>query len=517
MLEGGADKDTLYGGSGDDTLRGGTGVDTLYGGLGADTFAFAVGDGANTIVDFEVGDTIEIAGVSGGFPALVIEQDGANAVIRYGEGDTITLEGVTADSLGAEDFHFLPVETVAQAGVEEDTATQGAPAGGDILKGGRGDDTLTGGAGDDVLRGRRGADTLEGGAGDDTLRGGRGADTLTGGAGDDTLTGGRGADTFVFAAGDGADTITDFEAGDRIRLDGVVGGFTALRIDQEGADTVIRYGDGADTITLSGVTAASLGEEDFNLPAGAGSDDSKKVAYGVSAGDPPGVSGQSGNTGETTSTPTGDDLTLKGGRGDDTLKGGDGDDTLDGGRGDDTLEGGDGDDTLDGGWGDDTLNGGDGDDTLDGGRGDDTLNGGDGDDSLSSSHGDNTMVGGKGNDTMTSGWVADTFVFHEGDGQDTIKSFGFGFGGSDEYLPTYEDFEAAEKKALANGWTDVIQLHLYATADQISDQAAFESLDIRQDGDHTVIGYGGSGDTITLLDTDMASLSMDDFEFIFMA
>ena len=130
--------------------------------------------------------------------------------------------------------------------------------GDDTLRGGNGADTLVGGDGDDVLKGRKGDDTLAGGAGDDRLGGGKGDDMLTGGAGDDTLTGGRGADTFVFVVGDGTDTVTDFQAGDRIRLDGVTGGFAALRIEQDGADAVIRYGDGTDTITLSGVSADSL-------------------------------------------------------------------------------------------------------------------------------------------------------------------------------------------------------------------------------------------------------------------
>ena len=74
------------------------GNDTFRGGLGTDTFMFSVGDGADTITDFEAGDRIEIAGVSGGFPALVIEQNGSHTVIRYGDGDTIRLSGVSCDN-----------------------------------------------------------------------------------------------------------------------------------------------------------------------------------------------------------------------------------------------------------------------------------------------------------------------------------------------------------------------------------------------------------------------------------
>jgi hypothetical protein len=46
-----------------------------------------------------------------------------------------------------------------------------------------------------------------------TLVGGDGNDRLDGGTGNDSLTGGDGDDVFVFTAGDGADTITDFNAG----------------------------------------------------------------------------------------------------------------------------------------------------------------------------------------------------------------------------------------------------------------------------------------------------------------
>lgn len=126
--------------------------------------------------------------------------------------------------------------------------------GADRLWGGSGDDTIIGGAGADELNGGAGRDLadyststrgvtvnlysgkgfagdargdtltliedLRGGSGNDrltgnvqvnTLWGGAGNDTLTGGAGADQLTGGTGNDCFVFGAPKlGADTITDF-------------------------------------------------------------------------------------------------------------------------------------------------------------------------------------------------------------------------------------------------------------------------------------------------------------------
>ncbi len=335
-LYGGGGADRLFGGRGDDTLKGGRGNDTLYGGLGADTFVFAAGDGPDTITDFGEGDTIEIAGVAGGFEGLTIEQDGANAIIRYGDGDTIRLSGVSADSLGADRFRFPAAGDDPQGGdgdtpdggggsdgagegpvLERVTRMEGEgddsaglKAGGITLKGTRGDDFLDGGDGDDTLRGRRGDDTLNGGDGTDDLGGGKGDDTLNGGRGDDKLKGGRGADTFVFRAGDGQDTIGDFGDGDTIRIDSVVpDGFTGLDIGQDGDDAVIYYAGGS--VRLSGVSADSLGEDSFTLPFGGG-----RVAYG--AGQPDASQTQASGAGQpaqTTNTPNGASQTQSSGGG----------------------------------------------------------------------------------------------------------------------------------------------------------------------------------------------------------
>lgn len=74
----------------------------------------------------------------------------------------------------------------------------GRQGGNDALRGGSGDDRLTGGLGSDVLRGGSGADRLSGGLGSDVLYGNGGADTLDaqdGGQGNDIARGGRGSDS----------------------------------------------------------------------------------------------------------------------------------------------------------------------------------------------------------------------------------------------------------------------------------------------------------------------------------
>ncbi len=56
-LEGMSGNDSLDGGNGSDFLAGGKGNDLVTGGGGNDTFSYAPGDGADTITDFNVGNT----------------------------------------------------------------------------------------------------------------------------------------------------------------------------------------------------------------------------------------------------------------------------------------------------------------------------------------------------------------------------------------------------------------------------------------------------------------------------
>ena len=127
----------------------------------------------------------------------------------------------------------------------------------------------------------------------------------------------------------------------------------------------------------------------------------------------------------------GDDW-MNGAGGNDTLRGGVGNDRLIGGNGLDLLQGGSGNDSLQGGDGNDRLFGEDGNDQLRGELGDDSLNGGTGQDRLLGLTGRDTLIGGAGNDTLTGGTGndvlnggegADSFVFHAGDGADTINGY----------------------------------------------------------------------------------------------
>ena len=113
-----------------------------------------------------------------------------------------------------------------------------------------------------------------------TLNGTAGKDWILSSTGDDLMTGNGGGDNFVFAAQSGNDTITDFHAGtDHIVLNGygmpsAQADLTAWLADagnvtETGGSAVIHL-DANDTITLNGVTKASLTAHDFIIhPAGA--------------------------------------------------------------------------------------------------------------------------------------------------------------------------------------------------------------------------------------------------------
>ncbi len=416
---------------------------------------------------------------------------------------------------------------ISRTGGDGDDTLQGTLLD-DTLDGGFGADTLNGGAGNDTLYGGDGDDTLDGGTGNDVLFGGRGADVLKGGRGHDTLYGGLGADTFefrtedriAFAEGFSTDTIADFEEGDTIHLIGLSGGFAALDIRQDGADTVIRYG-GHDWIRLSGVSADSLDKDDFTFGPHAGSLPAHLVdrswtpvtppaesvpvvtRYGDDYGNhilvsfaPARLYGGGGNdrlesgggndklyggSGNDKILGEGGKDRLHGGGGNDKLYGGDGNDSLFGGKGDDWLFGGEGDDTLHGGKGDDALHGDEGDDTLHGGKGDDCLQGDLGNDTLYGGKGNDLFYGGRGDDQLHGGEGSDTFVFS---GRNKSK-----FNGDD----TIHDFEDGE---------DIMSFNR---------RMKFEDLTITQSGENTVITWNGA--SVTLIGIQASQITGDDFDF----
>ncbi|MCT8162064.1 fasciclin domain-containing protein [Pseudoruegeria sp. SHC-113] len=92
-------------------------------------------------------------------------------------------------------------------------------------------------------------------------------------------------------------------------------------------------------------------------------------------------------------------------------------------EGNDFIDGNGGKDFIFAGKGDDVAIGGRGNDLLFGQKGNDLLIGAEGHDKIFGGKGNDTIEGGAGNDLLLGGSGRDTFVFKEGDGDDTILGF----------------------------------------------------------------------------------------------
>ena len=126
--------------------------------------------------------------------------------------------------------------------------------GNDSIDGDGGRDDLKGNAGDDRINGGGGRDRIDGGSGDEEIHGGGGRDVIFGGRGNDDLYGDGGPDKFVFAKRDGQDVIHDFEGGvDRIKL--LDASADDVQITTLSGSTLIEYGRG-DTIEIADFTGA---------------------------------------------------------------------------------------------------------------------------------------------------------------------------------------------------------------------------------------------------------------------
>ncbi|MDD3312201.1 calcium-binding protein, partial [Pseudodesulfovibrio sp.] len=245
-IDGGEGDDSLTGGAGDDTLKGGAGADTLVGGAGFDILSY---EGDTT------GVTIDLNNL------------------------TATGGDATGDVISAGDFEGV--------------------------RGGDGDDQLTGTSSDEFFAG---------GAGDDTFHGGGGEDTILGGSGTD----------WVY-----------FENGTPSTLDNIEGVEHIVLSDDTDLTAHDGLADAGSTLTVDGM-ALTDGQALLWDGSTVGSFD--QIIIGAEADD-----------------------ALVGGAGDDNLVGGDGADSLDGGDGADSLDGGAGQDCLIGGAGSDSLAGGDND------------------------------------------------------------------------------------------------------------------------------------------------------------
>ncbi|MFG6101414.1 ASPIC/UnbV domain-containing protein [Leptothoe sp. EHU-05/26/07-4] len=99
--------DSIWGDNGNDIISGGLGNDILIGGRGSDIFVLAVGEGTDTIDDFEISD--DLIGLTGSisFGQLSIVQDGENTLIGFEEQTLAVLNDVNASNLTENSFTTL--------------------------------------------------------------------------------------------------------------------------------------------------------------------------------------------------------------------------------------------------------------------------------------------------------------------------------------------------------------------------------------------------------------------------
>jgi Ca2+-binding RTX toxin-like protein len=405
-LFGGIGNDSVHGGDGNDSLAGGLGDDYLQGDEGADTYVYSLGEGNDTISNYQTLAAADKIVFGAGITAANIKltRDGNDLLINFTNSstDSIRIQSQFTDptyqlnTLQFSDASTLSISPATLTNILYGTGTDAGDslygyAGADVEIGGGGNDYLYGYAGNDTLSGGLGADYLvgdvgndveNGDIGNDTLYGGDGADTLTGGGADDYLQGDEGADTYVFNVGDGQDTINDYQvtaAADKIVLGA---GFTPANVilSLDGVDMIISFSNSPnDSIRIQNQLSGSqyqINTLQFS--------DASTVSL-----DPASI----------TST-----VYTNGTGGNDNLYGFAGNDSLSGGAGNDYIDGAAGNDTLRGGTGADTLLGNDGNDSIDGGVGIDTLYGGLGDDTFVVDNAGDLVVenGGEGTDTVQS-------------------------------------------------------------------------------------------------------------------
>ncbi|CCI09447.1 beta strand repeat-containing protein [Microcystis aeruginosa] len=313
VLNGGADNDQLYGGSGNDSLNGDAGDDYFTNEDGNDTI-----NGGSGIDRYEA----DYSYASSGLTMTYNTATGSGTITVGTETDTFTsIENFNG-------FKGTEYNDVIFSGTENEYYEGG-------LKGGGGNDTISGNAGDDRIYGEDGNDVLNGGVGNDQLYGGNGNDLLNGDSGHDYFTSDEGNN----------DTINGGAGSDSYHADYSYGS-SGLTMTYDTA--------GSGTITVGTETDTFTSIESFN--GFKGTDYNDVIFGGTAVGYYEHLYGREGND------------TISGNAGADIIDGEDGNDVLNGGADNDDLYGGNGNDTLqgtDGGTGEyDDLVGGSGNDRF---------------------------------------------------------------------------------------------------------------------------------------------------------
>ena len=339
VIYGGAGFDSFYGEDGNDTLIGGTGSDYMEGGAGDDTYIYNVGDGLDTIYDYEnssstgKNDKIKFGeGIE--FSDLTFRREGNSLIITlFGD---IT-QGITIKEHFNSNYSIEYLE-FADGSIKNLTEM------GFAFQQTDGHDNITGTIYNDIIYGNGGNDTISGGNGNDILVGGKGNDSLKGEAGDDT---------YIWNSGDGFDTITEASGTDKIAFgEGI--SFENLTFERDGNSLNIYVNnDKTQGIQIYNYFYSSS----YNVETLEFADGStvNLTQIGLTFNQHDGSENISGTNYDDIIYAEGGDDTINAQNGNDTIYGGSGNDSIDAGNGNDILVGGTGDDSLNGNAGNDTY------------------------------------------------------------------------------------------------------------------------------------------------------------------
>jgi trimeric autotransporter adhesin len=471
-INGGGDDDRIYGRQGADLIAGGTGDDLLDGGGDNDVYLFNRGDGRDFVVEGGGTDTIRFGpDIAPG--DLILTRPSIDDTV---DGMVITIAGTTDQlvikvGVDIDRYEFAGGAVWTEAQMRAALYAQLRTAGADVIQGSSLDDVLDGGPGEDRLFGNNGADRLIGGTADDLLDGGHGDDIYQFGIGDgrDVVNDASGVDTIKFGPGITPAQLVLTRPSVDHDIEGILitvaGTRDQLLIKDQVGIEKYEFADG--TVWTEAQMRAAL----FAQISTPGAD----LIQGSRLGDT--IEGGAGSDriygrdgADQLAGGTGDDL-LEGGQGDDrfTYNIGDGRDVIGDDGGIDTVRFGAGitlddlvlarpavDQDLDGllitigetrdqllikdGVGIERFEFADGsvvteaqmravlfeqlrttsDDLIQGSRLGDDMEGGNGEDSLYGRDGDDRLAGGKGDDILEGGRGNDVYVFHIGDGRDSI-------------------------------------------------------------------------------------------------
>lgn len=396
FLSGGAESDRLEGGNGNDRLDGGTGADELRGDAGLDIADYSgsdtgvqvyltTGEGVGGHAEGDILYGIEnLTGTGfadtfvGNFLDNVLRGGASDDSLDGGDGNDRIEGGADADDMDGGDGIDTLIYRQSTAGVTVNLAT-GTASGGDA----EGDtfanfENLRGGSGDDTLTGDDQANAIYGEAGVDTIRGGGGNDVISGGAGADWLDGEGGVNLLSYTGSVGAVTVNLY------------------------------------TMLVSGGDAE--GDQVFNFDnANGGLGDDALTGHD-------GINRLSGGAGSDVIDAAGGNDWVSGGAGADDLAGGTGIDTLSYAN---SLAGGvsihlDGNSAAGGDASGDVFSG---FENVDGSELGDLIRGDAGANRLKGRAGYDFLDGGAGNDFLTGGTEGDIFRFHTGHDRDIITDF----------------------------------------------------------------------------------------------